>query len=153
MTTKPGTKVARMVQLAKRPGGVSTREAMTDLGICGAYAASGLQDLRERKEVFMGGQRRPYRYFGSAQEAAAYRSPPLKDPSDKRGSSWRRNTAACVMPVQKGPLDVLELQRSGVKVTIARTCADTRFTVQELPPGYRSQLDPGQARQWAKAVA
>lgn len=30
---------------------------------------------------------------------------------------------------------------------------DNRYTVHELPPGYRSQIDPREARPWAKAVA
>lgn len=39
------------------------------------------------------------------------------------------------------------------RVTVCESRQDFRYTVQQLPPGYVSALDPGQARPWAQAAA
>lgn len=54
-------------------------------------------------------------------------------------------------PVKPEPGEARITERT--RVTIAPTCTDQRYTVRELPAGYRSALDPREARPWAQAAA
>ena len=92
-----------------------------------------------------------------------------RGPIDKRGmrvtpgmphwseeSNAKKPTLLAVPPKSKKALrlDAAQpVQRCRVKPTIYPAGMDHRFTVTELPAGYRSQLDPAQCREWAKVVA
>ena len=65
----------------------------------------------------------------------------------KPGSNARR-----IEPIDK-PSRVEGVITADTRVTVAPVCRDQRYTVHALPAGYRSALDPREARPWAKAAA
>lgn len=67
----------------------------------------------------------------------------------KPGSSARRLEPV----VLNRPPAAAPTINDNTRITVAPVCTDQRYTVRELPPGYRSQIDPREARPWAQAAA
>ncbi len=138
----------RAIQLAGRPGGVSTGELRQDMGVTCDTASGRLVDLFHWNHLIRASRSttdtRKFRYF--TREADALRWGILAP----RG--WKPTVAPALvmrsysLKASDGPADF-----SNAKVTHCPAGVDHRFTVNELPAGYRSQLDPRQCRAWAAA--
>jgi hypothetical protein len=87
--------------------------------------------------------------------------PRLHDMLDPMGSSRgpaltllrKPGSNARPVPSLTNPPQIEGVITAATRVTIAPTCTDQRYTVRELPAGYRSALDPREARPWAQAAA
>lgn len=141
---------ARAIELASRPIGVSTAELKNDTGATSEFASNRLVDLFKVGKLIRaarsGNDLRKFRYFTNPLDAARWGilAPRGWKPEAKPAVVMRSYS----LRASDGPADF-----SNAKVTHCPAGVDHRFTVNQLPAGYRSQLDPRQCRAWAAAAA
>ena len=81
---------------------------------------------------------------GTAPDRLGIRPTPGMPHWSKEANDKRHRKAVSVAPAPSAP--------RAPRLTVGPCCKDTRYTVNRLPDGYVSKLDPAECRPWAAAV-